>query len=31
MANCDDFDRGETHLAFLRRYLPYHHGVPGGR
>ena len=20
-----------THLAFLRRYLPYYHGVPGGR
>src|SRR5262245_34367482 len=22
---------GEAHLPFLRRYLPYHHGVPGGR
>lgn len=22
---------GEAHLDFLRRYLPYHHGVPGGR
>ncbi len=35
MADCDDFDAiaawGKTHLAFLRRYLPYHHGVPGGR
>jgi predicted transposase YbfD/YdcC len=35
MADCDDFDGialwGENHLPFLRRYLPYHHGVPGGR
>jgi len=35
MADCDDFDAiadwGEAHLAFLRRYLPYHHGAPGGR
>ena len=35
MADCDDFDAiadwGQAHLAFLRRYLPYHHGVPGGR
>lgn len=35
MADCDDFDGialwGEKHLTFLRRYLPYHHGVPGGR
>jgi predicted transposase YbfD/YdcC len=35
MADCDDYDAisawGEAHLAFLRRYLPYHHGVPGGR
>lgn len=35
MADCDDFDAiaawGEAHLAFLRRYLPYYHGVPGGR
>ena len=22
---------GEAHLAFLRRFLPYHHGVPGAR
>lgn len=32
---CDDFediaDWGEAHLAFLRRFLPYHHGVPGAR
>lgn len=35
MADCDDFDAiaawGEAHLPFLRRYLPYHHGVPSGR
>ena len=35
MADCDDYDPiaawGDAHLAFLRRYLPYHHGVPGGR
>jgi predicted transposase YbfD/YdcC len=35
IASCDDFDDiaawGETHLAFLRRFLPYHHGVPGAR
>jgi hypothetical protein len=34
MADCDDFDGialwGENHLSFLRRYLPFHHGVPGG-
>jgi predicted transposase YbfD/YdcC len=22
---------GESHLGFLRRFLPYHHGVPGAR
>jgi predicted transposase YbfD/YdcC len=31
----DDFDDivdwGEDNLAFLRRFLPYHHGVPGAR
>jgi predicted transposase YbfD/YdcC len=31
----DDFediaDWGEDNLAFLRRFLPYHHGVPGDR
>jgi predicted transposase YbfD/YdcC len=35
MADCDDFDGialwGGKHLPFLRRYLPFHHGVPGGR
>jgi len=35
IADCDDYegiaDWGETHLAFLRRFLPYHHGVPGAR
>jgi len=35
IADCDDYEGiaewGEAHLAFLRRFLPYHHGVPGGR
>ena len=35
MADCDDYEAiaawGATYLSFLRRYLPYHHGVPGGR
>ena len=35
MADCDDYDHiaawGEAHLGFLRRHLPYDHGVPGGR
>jgi predicted transposase YbfD/YdcC len=35
MADCDDFDGialwGKKHLTFLRRYLPFHYGVPGGR
>lgn len=35
MADCDDYDHiaawGEAHLDFLRRHLPYDHGVPGGR
>jgi predicted transposase YbfD/YdcC len=35
MADCDDYDAiaawGDAHLAFLRRYLPYDHGAPGGR
>lgn len=35
IADCDDFEAialwGEAHLSFLRRYLPYHHGVPCGR
>jgi predicted transposase YbfD/YdcC len=32
---CDDFDDilawGEAHLDFLRRFAPFHHGVPGER
>jgi predicted transposase YbfD/YdcC len=35
MADCDDYEGiaawGEAHVHFLRRYLPYDHGVPGGR
>jgi predicted transposase YbfD/YdcC len=35
IADCDDYDTiaawGEQRLAFLRRFLPYHHGVPGAR
>ncbi len=35
IADCDDYegiaDWGEEHLGFLRRFLPYHHGVPGAR
>jgi predicted transposase YbfD/YdcC len=35
IADCDDYegiaDWGEAHLSFLRRFLPYHHGVPGAR
>jgi predicted transposase YbfD/YdcC len=35
ICDCDDYDLiadwGVAHLDFLRRYLPYHHGVPGGR
>jgi predicted transposase YbfD/YdcC len=35
ICDCDDYeliaDWGEAHLPFLRRYLPYHHGVPGAR
>jgi predicted transposase YbfD/YdcC len=35
MADCDHFDAiaawGEANIGFLRRYLPYEHGVPGGR
>src|SRR5437016_4874727 len=34
-ADCDDYEGiaewGEAHLTFLRRFLPYHHGVPGAR
>ena len=35
ICDCEDYDLiadwGEAHLDFLRRYLPFHHGVPGGR
>ncbi len=35
IADCDDSEGiaawGATHVAFLRGYLPYHHGVPSGR
>jgi predicted transposase YbfD/YdcC len=35
ICDCEDYDLiadwGEAHLAFLRRFLPYHHGVPCGR
>jgi predicted transposase YbfD/YdcC len=35
IADCDDYEGiaawGEAHLPFLRRFRPYHHGVPGSR
>jgi predicted transposase YbfD/YdcC len=35
IADCDDYDAiadwGADHLEFLRRFLPFHHGVPTGR
>ena len=35
ICDCDDFDLiadwGEAHLDFLRRFMPYYHGVPSGR
>jgi predicted transposase YbfD/YdcC len=35
MADCDHYDAiaawGDANLGFLRRYLPYEHGAPGGR
>lgn len=35
IADCDDYDAiaewGKRHLEFLRRFLPFHHGVPTGR
>lgn len=35
ISDCDDYEGiaawGEAHLGFLRRYLPYHYGVPCGR
>jgi hypothetical protein len=34
-ASCDDFESiaawGKAHIAFLRKFLAYHHGVPGAR
>ena len=35
IADCDDYEAigawGAAHLAFLRRFLPFYHGVPTGR
>src|SRR5271168_993065 len=35
MADCDNYEGiaawGAAHLHFLRRYLPYEYGSPGGR
>ncbi|MCI0467456.1 MAG: ISAs1 family transposase, partial [Beijerinckiaceae bacterium] len=35
ICDCDDYEGiaawGKAHLSFLRRFLPYHHGVPGER
>jgi predicted transposase YbfD/YdcC len=35
IADCDDYEGitawGQAHLAFLRGFLPYHHGVPCAR
>lgn len=35
LADCDDYDHiaawAESQLSFLRGFLPYHFGVPGGR
>ena len=35
IADCDSYDAiglwGERHVDFLRRFLPYYHGVPTGR
>ncbi|MCB1374498.1 MAG: ISAs1 family transposase [Rhodobacteraceae bacterium] len=35
IADCDDYEDiaawGKAHLGFLRRHLPYEHGVPGER
>jgi hypothetical protein len=35
IGSCDDFDDivrwGESHLGFLRRFAPFHHGIPGER
>ena len=35
IVDCDDYDAialwGHEHLAYLRGFLPFYHGVPGGR
>ncbi len=35
ICDCDDYEGiaewGKAHLEFLRRFLPYHHGVPRER
>ena len=35
VVDCDDYDAialwGEEHLDYLRGFLPFYHGVPGGR
>ena len=35
IADCDNYEEigawGEKHVEFLRQFLPYYHGVPGGR
>ena len=35
IADCDDYEDiaawGAAHLYFLRRHLPFEHGVPGER
>ena len=35
ICDCDDYEHiaewGKTHIGFLRRYLPFENGVPGGR
>jgi predicted transposase YbfD/YdcC len=35
IADCDDYESiaawGEANLPFLRRFLPYYHGIPGDR
>ncbi len=35
IASCDDFEDigawGKAHIDFLRKFFPYHHGVPGAR
>ena len=35
IVDCDDYDSialwGEEHLSYLRGFLPFYHGVPGGR